>query len=678
MTSVIPQVQPQQNIDFSQFGNYSDSAKQAIQNGASLQDVQQAYQKIQPQQQAKPNFLERMLPTAGGILGGIAGTFVSPILGSAAGAGVGGALGQELENKLTGDKQSTLTSGIENGVGGLLGGVGGKALEAGAGALSGAAEKGAAKLFAAQGPGLGEDISKIATKTLGINDLPTAAKFGEVLSGSTDATSNPDKGLLSKFVADQADQNNTKVDLTDLQPAVPGSSQVALKSQAYAASRNIGNNDNPLVTEQLISKNGLKQDDADAIRKQVQGVLGRPENAGSVSQSDLLGMQKQISGMAAEASDAAQMSRASSDVAKANVLNGINQNLKTRLGFDNMKIDTKTAKSLADDVLINASPVHQNAAQVIAKQITDQANSDEGLTVAQVRNMESNMVQLQNSAKDAIAAKDRNFGTSTSDLTKASLPLTGAVAGGNPSGVLGAVIGKATASPTADKFASQGFSTLGKTLSKGSEASTGLQKGLGITNKDAGLINKILPVATRAGTVAAANIPNIASSGTPPAGSNPQNNVTSLTGTNNMQAQSQTTQPQGQDLASVLNNLLTQAQASPLAAGNDSAIITALAPLVQKQNAVQAILGNLGNSFQNAGGARGLGGGALSSIASLIPGTAQNQYINQQKSAAQTLQQLYGIPASTGMGLLPQFMQNGQTAGISGGNVSNILGSIGQ
>ena len=217
-TSAIPQTTPttQPNIDFSQFGNYSDSARQAIQSGASLQDVQNAYNKTQQQAQPQqPQWWEKLLPTAGGVLGGIAGTFVSPILGSAAGAGIGGALGQQLENSLTGQKQSTLTSGLENAAGGLLGGVGGKVVETGLGALSGAAEKGASSLFAAQGPGLGEYISNFATKTLGINDLPTAAKFGEVLSGSTDATSNPDKALLSKFVADQADQNSTKVDLTN-------------------------------------------------------------------------------------------------------------------------------------------------------------------------------------------------------------------------------------------------------------------------------------------------------------------------------------------------------------------------------------------------------------------------------------------------------------------------------
>ena len=686
-TSAIPQTTPttQPNIDFSQFGNYSDSAKQAIQNGASLQDVQNAYNKTQQQaqpqqpQQKQPSWWEKLLPTAGGVLGGIAGTFVSPIFGSAAGAGIGGALGQQLENSLTGQKQSTLTSGLENAAGGLLGGVGGKVVETGLGALSGAAEKGASSLFAAQGPGLGKDISQLATKTLGINDLPTAAKFGEVLSGSTDPIKNPDRGLFSKFVADQAEQNSTKHDLTALQPAQIGTNQSALKSQAYAASRNIGNTDNPLITEQLISKNGLKPGDANAIRGQIQGVLGRPENAGSVTHSDLLGMQKQLSGMAADASNAANRSGASIDQAKANVLNQLNQNLKDRLGFDNMPVDVKTAQALANDVLTNASPIHKNAAQVIAKQITDGANSKEGLTVAQVRNMESNMVQLQQSAKNAIAANDKNFGTSTADLTKASLPLTGAVAGGSPSGILGAIIGKATASPTADKFASQGLSSIGRTLSKGTKdaQTAGFFKGLGgVNNKDAGLLNKVATLGTRASALGAANLPNIAGA------SQPTGQITQgagMQGTQGAQGAGGAGAP-GQDALSQLYNTLYQQEQLGFGGTQTGSLISALnqlAPQVNKQQIAANAIQQLMPAYQNAGGAQGLGGGLLSTLSGLIPGSAANVYGNQQQATAGALGNALGISPAQAGGLTPQLMSNQQTANPQITALQNLLSLYG-
>lgn len=674
-----------QNIDYSQFGNYSDSARQAIESGTSLQNVQagvQRTQQSQPQQAQgqQPAWWEKLLPTAGGVLGGIAGTFVSPILGSAAGAGIGGALGQQLENALTGQKQSTLTSGLENAAGGLLGGVGGKVVETGLGALSGAAEKGASSLFAAQGPGLGKDISQLATKTLGINDLPTAAKFGEVLSGSTDPIKNPDKGLFSKFVADQAEQNNTKHDLTALQPAQTGSSQAAQKSQAYATSRNIGNSDNPLITEQLISKNGLKPSDATAIRGQIQGVLGRPENLGSVSHSDLLGMQKQLAGMAGDAQKAADRSGASVDQKNATVLNQLNQNLKDRLGFDNMPVDVKTAQALANDVLTNASPIDKNAAQVIAKQITDGASSQEGLTVAQVRNMESNMVQLQQSAKNAIAANDRNFGTSTADLTKASLPLTGAVAGGSPSGILGAVIGKATASPTADKFASQGLSSLGSTLSKGTKdaQTAGFFKGLGgVNNKDAGLLNKVATLGTRATALGGANLPNIAGA------SQPTGQITQgagMQGTQGAQSAGGAGAP-GQDaLNQLYNQLLQQEQLGGGLTDNSGALISALnqlAPQVNKQQIAANAIQQLMPAYQNAGGAQGLGGGLLSQLSGLIPGTAANVYGNQQQATAGALGGALGISPAQAGGLTPQLMSNQQTANPQITALQNLLSMYG-
>ena len=650
---------------------------QPLSSGTNPLGLAQNANTAQPQQpQKQPSWWEKILPTAGGILGGVAGTFVSPILGSAAGAGIGGALGQQLENTLTGQKQSTLTSGLENAAGGLLGGVGGKAVETGLGALSKVAEKGASSLFAAQGPGLGEGVSNMATKALGINDLPTASKFAEVLSGSTDPVANADKGLFSKFVEDQAMQNSAKHDLTALQPAQIGTSQSALKSQAYAASRNIENSDNPLITEQLITKNGLKPADANAIRGQIQGVFGRPQNAGSVSHSDLLGMQKQISGMAAEASNAANRSGASSDAAKSKVLNALNQNLKDRLGFDNMVVDPKTAQALANDVFTNASPINQNAAQVVAKQITDAANSKEGLTVGQIRNMESNMVQLQKSSKNAIAARDKNFGTSTRDLTKASLPLTGAVASGSPSGILGAVIGKATASPTADKFASQGLSTLGRTLSKGTvnPETTGLFKGFGrFNNKDAGLLNKIGTLGTRATALGAANIPNIAGA------AQPTGQITQGAGMQGTQSGMGGSPDQQNQLLSLYNTLLAQEQASPMNfATSLGPVLQSLGPMVQKQGIASNLAQNLGGAYKAAGGAQGPLSGILSQLSGVLPGSAANVYGRQQQATSGLLAQLLGINPQQANALTPQLMATPGTAGAGISNLQNIIGSYGQ
>ena len=307
----------------------------------------------QPSAGPQPSWWEKLLPTAGGILGGIGGEALDVFGGGVAGAGIGGALGQELENKLTGKNQNVLAAGAENAIGSGVGGLLGKGIKAATGVGAGLATKGASKLFAAQGPGIGEDLANFATQHLGINDLPTAAKFGEVISGNPDQEVNGGKGLVSNFVQDAAKNDGSTVDLSNLQPAMNGGSKAAQISQSSAKMRNVGTPGTNL-TEQLISDNGLNgTNEGNALRSQINGVLGRVDNPGSVSKEDVLGMQKQISGFASDAQQAANRSGASVDTAKAKVLNGINSNLNSALGFDSMKVDPDEAKLLAEDIVTN-------------------------------------------------------------------------------------------------------------------------------------------------------------------------------------------------------------------------------------------------------------------------------------------------------------------------------------
>lgn len=70
--------------------------------------------------QPKENWLERLLPTAGGILGGIGGSFIAPFAGSVGGAALGSAVGKAAENALTGKsalQANDITAGLEGGVG---------------------------------------------------------------------------------------------------------------------------------------------------------------------------------------------------------------------------------------------------------------------------------------------------------------------------------------------------------------------------------------------------------------------------------------------------------------------------------------------------------------------------------------------------------------------------------
>jgi hypothetical protein len=608
----------------------------------------------------QPNFFQKILPTAGGILGGILGGgadivslgALAPLVNPITGAAAGGALGKTAENLSEGKSAGSgvLASAAENAIGSGVGGAIGKgatALMAGGAKATGALSS---KLFSAQGPGIGSDLANFATQHLGINDLPTAAKFGEVMSGSTDPTLNADKGLVSKFVADVADQDKSKVDLSNLQPAMKGGSKAAQTSQSFTKTGNIatpGSN----ITEQLISDNGLNgMNEADGLRSQINGVLGRVDNPGSVSKADLLGMQKQIAGFASDATQAANRSGASIDLAKAKVLNGVNQQLKTSLGFDTMKVAPKDAQALADDILTNASPVHQQAAQTVAKDITDAANSEGGLTVGQVRNMESNFVGLQQSAKDAIAAKDKNFGTSTANL----LPTTGALVGmGGKKSALGTLAGIATSSSKADALASNATSQLSGILGKGAAS-------------------KAVPTLIRSGLIAGANLPNDVSQ---PSADQTLNN-SGLASGGNMQP---TGMPNMQ--ASINSSPLMQAYQTALTGGmgigsDYTQALTSLAPQAQKLEQAAPILQQLLSGYGAGGGAQGPLSGGLNQLTSLIPGSAANQYAKERTAAQSILAQLLGGQASQYAGATPSLMATPGTAAPQLQTLNSLLGTL--
>jgi hypothetical protein len=615
----------------------TDEANQATPN------PQPVINNSQPQSGQQPSWWEKLLPTAGGILGGIGGEALDVFGGGIAGAGVGGALGQELENKLTGRNSNILAAGAENAIGSGVGGLLGKGFKAATGVGANLATKGASKLFAAQGPGIGEDLANFATQHLGINDLPTAAKFGEVISGNPDQEVNGGKGLVSNFIQDAAKNDSSKVDLSNLQPAMKGGSKAAQISQSSAKIRNVGTPGTNL-TEQLISDSGLNgTTDGDALRSQINGVLGRADNPGSVSKGDLLGMQKQISSMASDASKAASRSGASADSAKAKVLNGIDSQLRTSLGFDTIKVDPEEAKLLAQDIITNGSGISESAANAVAKQITDAASSKDGLTVGQLRNMESNMVQLQQSSKDAMAATDKNFGTSTSSM----LPVAGSVVGlGGKKSLLGTIAGMATASPKADSVASGLTSKLATTLGKANAS-------------------KVIPMLTRSAAIGAANIPNV--------GASP---------TNNPQGGNINTGAEMQNLSSTINQSpIMQAYNTALTGGMgigqpyDQAITT-LAPEAQKLTSALPVLQQLFSGYDQAGGAQGPLSGGLSRLSGLIPGTAAHAYNQQQSAAASVLSQLLGISPQAAMGIIPQLTQSPGTAATPLAGLSGALGSI--
>jgi hypothetical protein len=200
----------------------------------------------------------------------------------------------------------------------------------------------------------------------------------------------------------------------------------------------------------------------------------------------------------------------------------------------------------------------------------------------------------------------------------------------------------------------------------------------GITDSAA---SKIVPTVTRAGAIAASNLPNEVPQGgngsaIPAAAQVPAPGLATGGGPLQQALQQQ---------VSAQGTLLDQAGRVPAnfggaglagAAASEGGIVANLAPQVQKQElAGQAVAGLL-PSFENAGGAQGTLGGLLTQATSAIPGSAANTYQREQSTAAAALASLLGISPAEAAGLLPRLTQDQNTAGTAEQVLRSISGNV--
>jgi hypothetical protein len=99
------------------------------------------------------------------------------------------------------------------------------------------------------------------------------------------------------------------------------------------------------------------------------------------------------------------------------------------------------------------------------------------------------------------------------------------------------------------------------------------------------------------------------------------------------------------------------------------------APFLQRNQLAQGELAGLPAAYANAGGAQGTGG-ILSRISALVPGTSANTYQSERDAAAHQLAQVMGISPQAAAGLLPQLMQNPNSAAVSSGILGNMQGNL--
>lgn len=130
------------------------------------------------------------------------------------------------------------------------------------------------------------------------------------------------------------------------------------------------------------------------------------------------------------------------------------------------------------------------------------------------------------------------------------------------------------------------------------------------------------------------------------------------------------------------NQLMNQAQGT-LGTSSSPALIqalSALAPLVSKQQEAAPLIQSLQQSYQNAGGAQGPLQGLITKFTGLLPGSAASAYQQQQESTSSALSNILGLnPAQSQQlrGLMPSLMSNQQTAQPQITALQNLAGQFG-
>lgn len=642
-------------------GNLRSNATVPVQNPTQVMPQPQA-----PAQQGGGNWLTHLLPTAGSIGGGIGGaalgTAILPGIGTIAGGilgaafGGGGAKAAENATEGKGIGNGVETSAVEGGVGQALGGVAGKVLGKGA------------ELLASRAGGITRGVEATTSNAAAdkatqdaITNRATAVKdVNPTLQGNLNAADSLDHVKAMGFDdtnplhVQQVGQTTNDILNDSVNSALAAHGPIDTSNYndtlknilSQTKYKNLLGDMQPVAISR--ARMGLPNNDAVNLYKQLSG-LGEGVTGLNSDPIALRQLSSDLYNMAQDAKPGVAASTGAKDpaqVAKFNAINEVRDHVK---GL----IDNPTVNSHLQNLAANIVPGDVGGSQPLADHINSIISSagKNGNSAYQdymngiSKNIDINKLGTEmkkanqivsSTGAQARAAADLNGDGIPDNTQQPSIP---EVAGnilhgpGGPLGVAGRALTHGANNPA-----------ILNTLSRMGE-----------------LTAKLAPAAG----VVAATAPNLAAD--PLAA--PQQSGT----------MGATMQPAQQSpLDQLYQTLMQNYQAGGGITSNDASIagtLATLAPQVQKQNLVSGELSALPGAFANAGGAQGAGG-ILSHIAGLIPGTAAHTYQQQQQGAAQALAAQLGISPQAAMGLLPQLMQNQQTAGQSLGVLGQLTGRL--
>lgn len=662
------------SADPSQFGNYSDWAKSEMAKGFTPEQLQKHLQESGVQigegggKEKKGNWLTHLMPTIGSMAIPALGALLAPETGglsliAAAGlSGLGAAGGKAAQNAAEGGEigDDVVKEGLMGTAGGLVGGIAGKALGGVAGKLGGAAE------------GL---AAKDATQKAATDAIETAANTYKDISPQLQKALNAKGGLehVTKMGYDIADPTNlvhvadTSSDVLNetLNRALANSGPVDLGHYPQIVKDALAKESGVLGSFEPVAiargRLGASNSPAAKLLKQLETLGNAPgESTGmalakvNADPNEIRTLTSQLGNLAADAKPSMSATGVIDPEKRAiyNVINDVRGQVKDAL-YSRPGVSDALKGEVGN---LTANP-EQNITQELADHLNDiitKSNDPQSLLDEISRNIDISKLGKEGQKVGGIVT---STGAKARAATEAGLD--------NPGPDTNPLLAAAgTVSP------SNGL--VGNALSLGKHAAQNPAI-LSTLSRIGAMGAKLAPYAG-AGVATAPNLaadpvavdPNAAGGmgmGEP--------GGTNGTMGGNMQGSSNGAHSY-QDL---INAMEAQAVLAPSMGGGASSFLAQIAPQLQKNQLALSAIQGVPGSFANAGGAQG-GGGILSRISGLIPGTAAHTYDAQQHAAAAQLAQAMGISPQEAMGLLPQIMQNQGTAGMTQGILSNMGGQL--
>jgi len=638
-------------------GQNGGQIQQAMDTANTAKLAQQQQQStVTPQTADSGNWFTHLLPTIGAIgapiLAGL-GTGGLGLFGGAAASGAGGAFGQSLENILEGKNpidNNVVESGVVNAGAGLAGGLLGKiGAKFAANTAAPALENAGSSLLAGQGAGaLTKEDAAYLFKN-GITNLKQMDQIAPLITGSEGALNSAVENSLLN-----ANEKGLALDLSSLAKVSKNVPSAAVTDAARQAG--IAGDSNAIKGVQDFVQGQLEKYNPVSTIPSKGGAIAMFDNGVLNSQEPInaLNMTRNMDKAAGDWMRSSSPTIQAQGKALSNVSNVVKDSLygpDTAIGKIGIT-DQVRQQAIADLEPVKA--INPTYYQAKVNEI-NQASTLGDLRTSQAPDVRASIATTKAQKLDNVSG-----GTTLGSALKVGAPVVGMSVGGVPGLAAGLVLPKALESGVANTGATALLSKL--------SAAAGSQTA-----------QKVIPLLSRIAATTAANIPTMGAGAVPvtdqPITGGNMNSGVPIPGMNGVTAMqpSAATTPYDQ----LVSAMQAQSILAPQMAGQSGAgsFLAGIAPKLQAKQTLESMLGNMQTGFANAGGAQGLGG-IGSVLAGMVPGTAQNAYQQQREAVAAQIANAMGISKEEAMNMLPQFMQDQNTASQRMQGLGGVLSSL--